>query len=545
MPRAWDDEYYYSDERYGARHVPPGGIARDPFRHSGGLLDPGAAHHRYASGIHRSHSTGSRGSPRGAGTPNIHIYNNIDQDMHPRMDARASQRTPSASPRGRPLVLDDEWALEDDFRIQSRSRSRGRPGFAEHFHHHDHFGAPVPPAAASPSPDYRAVQLALSEERAREMEARLQREQQEEFLRKDMELKYMRQQQEREEEEALFQKRLKLKMLKDKQERDDEEERLKREEERIREKYERKRLEDERKRQKEEEEIKELKKRAVQEEKERAAKEAAAKKAAAEEYRLKMEKEAKEAEEERKRIIAEFEKKKMDDMKKKHEQEQALIARLKQQEEEKKKKEKAEWEEFERKQKEKQEKAAAEKKKKEEEFEADMRKRLSQFGFQENQIQAMIKPEKAHELPVGLSPANPIEQHHHHHHTHKPTYVKVHRDHLAVETLTYYGLPWEWDRVSSRPHHSSNKKHSNRDRTQQTDTDYIIILREMDPRETDILFEHTKRLRTKTTETRLLIQERRDRDGKPEYAWVRKRSKSKSPMRIRSASSPKRTLWLA
>lgn len=30
----------------------------------------------------------------------------------------------------------------------------------------------------------------------------------------------------------------------------------------------------------------------------------------------------------------------------------------------------------------------------------------------------------------------------------QPIYVKVHRDHLAIETLTYYGLPWEWDRVS-------------------------------------------------------------------------------------------------
>lgn len=30
----------------------------------------------------------------------------------------------------------------------------------------------------------------------------------------------------------------------------------------------------------------------------------------------------------------------------------------------------------------------------------------------------------------------------------KPTYVKVHKDHLAIETLTYYDLPWEWDIVS-------------------------------------------------------------------------------------------------
>ena len=58
----------------------------------------------------------------------------------------------------------------------------------------------------------------------------------------------------------------------------------------------------------------------------------------------------------------------------------------------------------------------------------------------------------------------------------------------------------------------------------------------MDPRETDILFEHTRRLRTRTT-TRLLIEEK---DGKkPEYAWVRRKSKravSPLPARARSRS---------
>lgn len=532
---------YYEDDYYGVRYGHSGG-SRDPFRRSGGLLDPGVAHH-HSAGIHRSHSTGSRGSPRGAPPPNIHIYNNIDQDMHPQMSSRAAQRTPSASPRGRPisaLLDDDEWALDDASLRLSRSRSRGRAGFADHHvHHHDHFGA-------SPSPDYR-LELALSQERAREMEDRLRREREEEFMRREMELKYMRDKQEREEEETLFQKRLKLKMLKDKQERDEEEDRLKREEERIKEKYERKRLEDERKRKIEEEELEKLRKDAIRDEKERAAKEAAAKKQAAEEYQRKMEKEAKEAEEERKRIIADFERKKTEDAQKKMKAEQELIARLKRQEEEKKEKEKREWEEFERKRKEKEEKAKAEKKAAEEKLEQEMRERLSKFGFQENQIQAMIKPEKAKDLPVGLSPANPLDpyphHHHHHHHGPKPTYVKVHRDHLAVETLTYYGLPWEWDRVSSNQLRHRSKHSDNR--SQQTDTDYIIILREMDPRETDILFEHTKRIRSKTTtETRLLITDRRDRDGKPEYAWVRKRSKSKSPMRIRSASSPKRVIGI-
>ncbi|KAK0609206.1 ATP-dependent zinc metalloprotease FtsH [Lasiodiplodia hormozganensis] len=114
--RGWDDEYYYSDERFGARHAPPGGISREPFAHSGGLLDPGAA---YAKGIHRSHATKSRN------TPSVPIFDDdYLRDMHPRLEMRASQRMPNAVPRGRPLPLDDEWVIEDEepFRIHERTR---------------------------------------------------------------------------------------------------------------------------------------------------------------------------------------------------------------------------------------------------------------------------------------------------------------------------------------------------------------------------------------------------------------------------------------
>ena len=60
----------------------------------------------------------------------------------------------------------------------------------------------------------------------------------------------------------------------------------------------------------------------------------------------------------------------------------------------------------------------------------------------------------------------------------------------------------------------------------------------MDTKETEILFEHTRRLRTRGT-SRLLIEERSDH-GKPEYAWVRRR-KSVSPARGRQT---KRTVGI-
>lgn len=80
---------------------------------------------------------------------------------------------------------------------------------------------------------------------------------------------------------------------------------------------------------------------------------------------------------------------------------------------------------------------------------------------------------------------------------HIPTYVKVKREYVSSETLKYYDIPWEVD--SRNP-------------------EYIIILREMDESETDILFEHTRRLR----------QTEQVSDGRPApeerqlYAFVRK-----------------------
>ncbi|KAF1961146.1 hypothetical protein CC80DRAFT_488491 [Byssothecium circinans] len=56
----------------------------------------------------------------------------------------------------------------------------------------------------------------------------------------------------------------------------------------------------------------------------------------------------------------------------------------------------------------------------------------------------------------------------------QPTYFKIHKDHLDVDTLHYYDLPYEWDPA---------------------DPNHIIILQKMETDETEVLFEHTRRLR--------------------------------------------------
>jgi len=73
----------------------------------------------------------------------------------------------------------------------------------------------------------------------------------------------------------------------------------------------------------------------------------------------------------------------------------------------------------------------------------------------------------------------------------QPTYIKVSKKHLDVDTLHYYNLPYEVDK---------------------TDPDFFIILRELDARETEVLFEHTRRLHAQGT-SHPLLEERCDPDN--------------------------------
>ncbi|KAK5016993.1 hypothetical protein BJ546DRAFT_92562 [Cryomyces antarcticus] len=202
---------------------------------------------------------------------------------------------------------------------------------------------------------------------------------------------------------------------------------------------------------------------------------------------------SKEQAEARQKAIDDYEKKKIKDA----EEMEAWRERIAKEARDKKAKEEREYQEFLRKQKEKEEKAKAEKKEEEEKLERAMKDRLARFGFQNNQIEAMVDPKKAERLRVGATPAtamalwDPVRQ---------PVYAKVHRQHLDVDTLLYYNIPYEYDKL---------------------DRDYIIILREMDKHQTEVLFEHTRRLRKGA----LLVEPKK---AKPEYAWVRKRERSKS-----------------
>jgi DNA repair exonuclease SbcCD ATPase subunit len=217
----------------------------------------------------------------------------------------------------------------------------------------------------------------------------------------------------------------------------------------------------------------------------------------------KADKKRQQEEEEEKAAIARYEQKKLEEKKK----EDAMRAKFKAEEEAKKRKEKEEEEAWILKLKMKKEKEKEEEKEKQKEIEEEMHKKLAVFGFQENQIQAVLNPKKAADLPAGYAPGQPRPARPAIGWSHAPTYIKVSREHLDVETLKYYNLRYEIDGANPN---------------------YVIILEEISEDETQMLFEHTRKLRRGSST--LLIEDRgRGRDH--QYAFVRKRNPSKSPAR--------------
>lgn len=547
-----EDEWYRKDVYSGARHVPRPHIRENFGRRTSEYLNPEV---HYSSGLHRTKSQGH------SVTPNVTIYNTtrMDNESSPNVRTTTDQRSrePSTDGRGRSTRrMPGEWSLEDDveeLRLQitrerlARSRSRG-----EYHHHHSH----------SPDRAYEdRLKLSLAEQKLREAEAKLEAERRDE---------------EAERREEITRRKLELKYIKDRQEREDEEERIKRQEERLRMDWELKREREERARElrlRDEEDKKERiladsrakaeaeqrkkkdererilaeadrehreeeakRKRLIEEQKAQFEKEARKREdeakereeeakrivAEAQAKREKQEREARAAEQaavdaynkrkaeeeakqkaERERIVFEYERQKVLDAAKEKKQREELLLKIELEKKAQEKKDKEEYEAFIRKQDEKKAAEKAQRDKEEKELEETMRKRLAQFGFQENQIQAMVHPEQQKKLEqqqVGLTPHNPLRI------APQPTYAKIRREYLDIETLHYYDIPYEYD----------------------VDPNYIIVLREMSQKETDILFEHTRRLRTNHGDRLFIEADGRDRRGKKEYAFVRRKSRSRS-----------------
>ncbi|TIA15027.1 hypothetical protein D6C81_06496, partial [Aureobasidium pullulans] len=209
------------------------------------------------------------------------------------------------------------------------------------------------------------------------------------------------------------------------------------------------------------------------------------------------------------------------------EEERAYREALRKQKEKEEAKER-EYQAFLREQKEKQEAEDQAKKEEQARIDSVMRARLEKLGYSQHEIELALDPEKAEKekkkkkkhrysgdgdiimvppslpdatpmMPVGFAQGN----------GHVPVYPRINRKFLDIETLEHYHVPWEWDRANS---------------------EYIILLRELDKYETDVLFEHTRR-RRQGLSAPLLIE--KSKDKAPNFAWVRRKSKDRSKSRGR------------
>lgn len=261
----------------------------------------------------------------------------------------------------------------------------------------------------------------------------------------------------------------------------------------------------------------------------------------AEQVKLEREREERERKEQFERMKLEEEKKMAAEKKKRED----AIKAWQMEEDEKKKKAKEQEEEYERKRLAMIADEKAKKEKERKEYMERVQRDLARFGLNDDQVDYMLNHEerkkkdeereyelwREHRDRHGNSLVHARHRSHSHGHAHhgrqrhsiggghqlvlghRPVYPKIRREDIAIETLKYYEVPWEYDRA---------------------DEDFIIILKEMTEKDTDRLFEHTRKLRSRKT---LMLEERPGKD-KPEYQWIRKRSHSrgKSP----AARSPRR-----
>lgn len=223
----------------------------------------------------------------------------------------------------------------------------------------------------------------------------------------------------------------------------------KREEARIKSEMEIKRLKEEAQRAADDEKHDAEKKRVIEdyERRQREAKE----KAKVEEIRLmeKLEREKREAKEEELRFIEKMEREK----RAAKDEERRVIEKVEREKREAKEREEREWAEFERRRKDKQEKEDKQKKEEKQKMDDAMRKQLAESGFTQSQIDAIMdKDKKKPAQPTTKTTTTttttlarvPLRDH-------VPVYAKIHIDYISTETLRYYDIPWEYDRVSLIP----------------------------------------------------------------------------------------------
>ncbi|CAK7198092.1 hypothetical protein SEUCBS139899_000750 [Sporothrix eucalyptigena] len=162
-------------------------------------------------------------------------------------------------------------------------------------------------------------------------------------------------------------------------------------------------------------------------------------------------------------------------------------------------------------------KEKAEKEEAEREYKRRLQEDLIRSGVDEKDIKAIldkksVKPEKKEDkklqrTDINIEIGNPVPQ--------RPTYTRMARRHLSIETLNYYHVDFDYDQ----------------------DPEYVLVKRWVPEDERQYWWQHTKTIR----ENRKVVLKIEDDRGRhhhshhlePEFEWVRKkerrRSRSKSP----------------
>ncbi|KAF4634058.1 hypothetical protein G7Y89_g4062 [Cudoniella acicularis] len=173
-------------------------------------------------------------------------------------------------------------------------------------------------------------------------------------------------------------------------------------------------------------------------------------------------------------------------------------------EEERKRSEKEAKEAVEEFKKKEAERVAKEKKEREErdkEYERRLEDDLRRSGLDERQISVITKKEP------------PIDPN-------RPTYTRMSRKHLSIETLNKYRIDYEFDVV--RTNSTQLMKHANLPQ----DPEFVLIKRWVPEFEQDFLWAHTREIRERRQPMMLGIEGRKHH-GEAEFEWVRKKEHHK------------------
>lgn len=137
------------------------------------------------------------------------------------------------------------------------------------------------------------------------------------------------------------------------------------------------------------------------------------------------------------------------------------------------------------------ERVAKEKKEKEErekEYQKRLEEDLRKSGLDERQISVITKTEKA------IDP-------------NRPTYTRMSRKHLSIETLNKYRIDYEFD----------------------TDPDYVLIKRWVPEYEQDFLWSHTREIRERRAPVMVAIEGKKNHHHETEFEFVRKKKHERRP----------------